>query len=338
MKDPRNLRMWLIFGMLLGALLLFRDTVTARIQAFFSDPEVVSFLLYLETGRAIHVSGEWEITQPTIPETEPTETEAATEPTQGPLVLEGADTVDIRNSSGKKVDAQALLWQPLSWDLADGAPRVLIFHTHATESYTPTAENPYKESSYYRTLETEDNMVRVGETLAQLLRAQGIGVLHDTTFHDYPSYTGSYSNARKTVKKYLEQEPGLMLLLDVHRDAVESDSGKQLAARITVEGKSVAQIMLVVGTDAGGLQHPNWQENLALALKLQHQLEVLCPGICRYISLREERFNQDLQPGMVLVEVGAAGNTLEEALAATEILAQAIVSLSRGTVTADSTS
>lgn len=338
MRDPRNLRMWFAFLALAAALLVFREGVTARIQAFFRDPEVVSFLLYLETGRAIHVSGQWEEMLPTATESAaPPQTEPATEPTQGPVTLSDADAVDIRNSSGKKIDAQALLLQPLRWDLADGEPRVLVFHTHATESYTPTKENPYEESSYYRTLETEDNMVRIGERLTELLRAEGIGVLHDTTFHDYPSYTGSYGNARKTLKKYLEQEPGLCLLLDVHRDAVESSSGKQLATSVTVEGKSVAQIMLVVGTDAGGLQHPNWEQNLSLALKLQHQLEAVCPGICRYISLRRERFNQDLLPGTVLVEIGAAGNTLDEALAAVEILAQAIADLSKGTVTADST-
>lgn len=337
MKDPRNLRMWLTFLALAAVLLVFREDVTARIQAFFADPEVVSFLLYLETGKAIHVSGQWEETAPTIPTTSPPQTEPATEPTQGPVILSGEESIDIRNSSGKKIDAEALLLQPLSWDLADGAPRVLVFHTHATESYTPTKENPYKESSYYRTLETEDNMVRIGERLTELLRAEDIGVIHDTTFHDYPSYTGSYGNARKTLKKYLEQEPGLCLLLDVHRDAVENNAGKQLATSITVDGRSVAQIMLVVGTDASGLRHPQWEQNLSLALKLQHRLEAVCPGICRYISLRKERFNQDLLPGTVLVEIGAAGNTLDEALAAAEILAKAITELSKGTVTADST-
>jgi len=341
LRDPRNLRMWLVFLALTAVLMLYRDSLTARIQAFFSDPEVASFLLYLETGRVIHVSGQWEETVPATQTTSPPETTEATAPTQpaqGPLLLSGSGSIDIRNAIDKKVDGEKLLQQPLSWDLSDGEPRVLIFHTHATESYTPTKENPYEASSYYRTLETEDNMVRVGETLAALLEEAGIGVIHDTTFHDYPSYTGSYSNARKTLKQYLQQEPGLCLLLDVHRDAVENASGKQLATRITVDGKKVAQLMLVVGSDAGGLYHPNWEENLSLALKLQHQLEAICPGICRYISLRSERFNQDLMPGMVLVEVGAAGNTLDEALAAMEILAQAIENLAKGTVTADSTS
>lgn len=340
MRDSRNLRMWLWFLVAAAALRLWGGSLTAPIQRFFARPEVASFLLYLETGRVVHASGALEQTLPPPETTAPPETTQATQPPKEPLLLSAADAdaIDIRNSSNLRVDAEALLLSELNWKLADGTPRVLILHTHATESYTPTAENPYEASSYYRTLETEDNMVRIGRRLTEILQAEGIGVIHDTTFHDYPSYTGSYANARKTLKKHLEQTPGLCLLLDIHRDALETESGKQLAKRITVDGKSIAQIMLVVGTNAGGLQHPDWERNLALALKLQQQLEAICPGICRYISLRSERFNQDLSPGAMLVEVGTAGNTLDEALAATEILAQAITALSMGTVTADSTS
>lgn len=340
MRDPRNIRVYICFVVLAAALRLWGGRLTVPIQRFFANPEVASFILYLETGRAVHVSAPLETTAPPPETTVPPETTEETQPPKGPLVLSKADvsSVNIRNSGGIRVDGEELLLSPLLWDLTDGEDRVLLFHTHATESYTPTAENAYEASSFYRTLESEDNMLRIGETLARLLRAEGIGVIHDQTLHDYPSYNGSYSNSRRTMKKHLEQAPGLCLLLDLHRDALETESGKQIGKSITVDGRSVAQIMLVVGTNAGGLQHPDWEQNLALALKLQRQLETICPGICRYISLRTERFNQDLSPGAVLVEVGTAGNTLEEALAATEILAQAITALAQGCVTADSTS
>ena len=78
--------------------------------------------------------------------------------------------------------------------------------------------------------------------------------------------------------------------------------------------------------------HPKWQENMSLAVKLHAQLEKTCPGICRPISLRSQRFNQDLSTGALSIEVGAAGNTRQEALGGAEILAQAIIALSRGTV------
>lgn len=339
MKDSRNMRVWICFAFMAAVLWRWGGELTEQIQRFFSDPEVAAFVLYLETGQVFHAAPP-ETTSPPPETTLPMETVAPTQPREDPLVLPetAGNTVNIRNSCGIRVDGEALLRAPLHWNLADGEDRVLLFHTHATESYTPTAEHPYVESSYYRTLEEEDNMVRIGETLAQQLRAAGIGVIHDRTLHDYPSYNGSYGNSRKTIRKHLEKSPGLRLVLDLHRDALETESGKQIAKRITVEGKSIAQIMLVVGTNAGGLHHPDWEENLAFALKLQQQLESTCPGICRYISLRRERFNQDLSQGAVLVEVGTAGNTLEEALAATEILGKAIIALAHGCVTEDSTS
>jgi stage II sporulation protein P len=98
----------------------------------------------------------------------------------------------------------------------------------------------------------------------------------------------------------------------------------------TVGGQHSAQLMMVVGTDAGGNLHPNWQENLSLALKLTVLLEQENPGICRPINLRSERFNMDLTHGSLLVEVGAAGNTREEALIAANALAQAVLALSQG--------
>ena len=77
---------------------------------------------------------------------------------------------------------------------------------------------------------------------------------------------------------------------------------------------------------------------MALALKLHVLLERNDPGICRPISFRTERFNQDMSPGAMLIEVGAAGDTLQQALTAAEALAEGITQLARGTATEDSTS
>ena len=90
--------------------------------------------------------------------------------------------------------------------------------------------------------------------------------------------------------------------------------------------------MLVMGTDAAGLTHPNWEDNLSLALKLHATLEQQAPGIMRPLILRAQRFNQDMSPGTVLVEVGAAGDSHAQALAATEQLAKAIITLAKGTI------
>ena len=88
--------------------------------------------------------------------------------------------------------------------------------------------------------------------------------------------------------------------------------------------------MLVMGSDKGSLSYPNWETNLALAVKLQAALEQTYPGLCKPIKLVASRYNQDLSTGALLVEVGTAGNTHAEALAAAEILAEGILALAKG--------
>lgn len=292
-----------------------------------ADPDFQSLLIYLETGRKVRFSpyhGEksqfdGESAPPVLTVDKPCFSAA------------DADAIKISAPGTLRPDLGRLLEKPLSWDLFGGEPKVLIIHTHTTESYTPSGEG-YAETAAFRTLDPGYNMLSIGTRLAQALEAGGIGVIHDRTLHDYPSYNGSYTHARKSIRGILEEYPTIELVLDLHRDA-SGDLNNQIRPLALVEGKSAAQLMLVVGTDAGGQVHPKWQENLALAGKLQLVLEAQAPGITRPIDLRLSRFNQDLSTGALLIEVGAAGNTHPEALAAADILAKAILTLARGTET-----
>jgi stage II sporulation protein P len=245
-----------------------------------------------------------------------------------------AEFVDVNNYSGKTADVKALLQKPLSWQLQQAEPTVLILHSHGTESYRKTED--YKETAKYRTGNTDYNVVSVGARLAQVLEAGGVKVIHDTCMHDELSYNNSYSHARTSTKEYLEKYPSVFLVLDIHRDAVENKQGEQVKFTVNTEKGTAAQLMLVVGTNAR-LSHGDWPENMALAVKLHALLEKSYPGICRPISFRAQRFNQDLSPGALIVEVGAAGNDRQEALLSAEILGQTILSMAQGTVTADST-
>ena len=242
------------------------------------------------------------------------------------------EKVCMRYGSGCKYrpDLESLMTAPLEWDLDDGEPAVLILHTHGCESYTKTAGQDYKESGSFRTRSTDYNMVAVGRLLAQRLEAAGITVIHDTQCHDDPSYDDAYAAARASAQAYLAQYPSIQLVLDLHRDAATYADGSQYATGVTVDGQRIAQLMLVMGTDSTGLHYPNWQENLSVALKLLVQLERIAPGITRTTTLRASRYNQDLHPAMLLVEVGSAGNTLAQAQAAAEYLAQAIIALKDG--------
>ena len=298
-----------------------------HVSDFLNEPTISSWIIYLETGRIVRFS-------PSFPEMEvfSVESHAPDLPALTPLPVfspeEGA-AVTVKSNTDLEPDLAALIAQPLSWDLTGEEPTVLILHTHGTESYTKQSGERYKESSAFRTLDKQYNMISLGDHLARLLEAGGVKVIHDRELHDYPSYSGSYSHARKSIAAYLKEHPSIRLVLDLHRDA-SGDNTNQMRTKATVDGKSSAQLMLVVGTNGTGLKHPDWEKNLALGLKLHTQCERLAPGIMRYVNLRAQRFNQDLSPGALIVEIGAAGNTHDEALTATEVLAQAILSLAEG--------
>lgn len=312
------------------------------IAALLEKPEVASVLVYLQTGRVVKLPPDApeEATEETTAPTEET-VNAATAPQEQAVLTfspQDAQLVTVSRAWDYPLDVEALLQTDLRWDLTQPQPQVLILHSHTTESYTQTPEQTYVATAAYRTQDPDHNMLRVGQALKEELEALGIGVIHDTALHDYPSYNDAYINSRASVERYLQQYPGICLVLDLHRDATDPNAGPQLNTAAQVDGEGSAQLMLVVGTNASGREHPNWQENMALAVKLHARLEQRYPGICRPISFRMERFNQDLLPGALLVEVGAAGDTLEEALVAVKALAAAIGDLAKGTATADSTS
>ena len=204
---------------------------------------------------------------------------------------------------------------------------MLIVHTHATEAYTMTPSDSYEESSAYRTTDGNFNMLRVGQLISDYLNAQGIATIHDTTLNDLPGYNGSYSRMAAVIGRYLEEYPSIQMVIDVHRDAVTDGKGGELAMRTELEGKTAAQLMLVMGTNLGGLEHPNWRRNLSFALKLQAISEKNAPGMYRKLSLCASRYNQHLTPYSMLLEVGTAGNTLEEALVSAEFFAENLAQL-----------
>jgi len=314
---------------IVGALLL--RLLSAAGPTITVSPELASFLFFLQTGRLIRPSSISFSPPPeeTIPTSEQPTYPLIPSPTEPALLTfspEAAEALSINCSFDYTADLSALLTQPLSWDLTGEAPTVLILHSHATESYTGT----YPETTAYHTTDTEENLISIGSHLANLLEEGGIRVLHDTTLHDTPSYNDAYINSRASAQDYLAQYPSIRLILDLHRDSYEDEDGNQIVRTVFSQGTQLAQLMFVVGTDYAGYEHPDWQKNLALALKLQTQLEGLCPGICRSINLRSQRFNQDLSPGSLLIEVGACGNSRQEALLAAEVLAEGILSLAHG--------
>lgn len=292
------------------------------------DERTQSFLVYLMTGRLLRRP------QSVPQQTQPQQTRPPEQSLPPEAVLtfspEDMQSISVYYGCDYRPDAESLLMQPLSWDLTGDAPAVLIVHTHATEAYTQTPETEYEEDAAYRTLNEHYNMVSIGDEVARVLEAGGITVLHDRSYHDYPSYNGAYGNSRMAIEEYLRQYPSIQMVLDIHRDASDGADGTQLTTSATVDGQPSSQLLVMAGTDAGGNYHPNWQQNFALALKLSAVLERANPGMTRPVSLRSSRFNMDLTPGSLLIEVGAAGDTHEKAMLAANALARGILTLAKG--------
>ncbi len=199
---------------------------------------------------------------------------------------------------------------------------IIIYHTHTCESYTPTEANNYISSGNFRTTDLNYSVARVGTELTNRLINMGFNVNHDTTYHDYPAYTGSYTRSLATINGILQNNLNSQFVIDLHRDALGSSS--TYGPTVQIGDEVVAQIMFVIGTDGGGLEHPNWLNNFKLAIKIQEKANEMYPGLFKPIILRNSRYNQHVTGGACIIEVGATGNTLEQCNGSMKYLSRVI--------------
>lgn len=231
--------------------------------------------------------------------------------------------MSIKNQTGYFVDAAQLLKAGADITLPAEDVQILIIHTHSSEAYTQAGLDRYRPSDTNRTEDTKFNIVRIGDELTEILTEEGLNVIHDRGIYDYPSYTGSYTRSGQAVQQYLETYPNIGIVLDIHRDALGSE-GVVYKTMAEEDGVCASQIMLLAGSDGSGLEHPDWRRNLGLAVYLQNAVMENNPTLMRPIALVNERYNQHLCPGSLIVEVGSSGNTLQEALAAVRLFGRAI--------------
>ena len=228
----------------------------------------------------------------------------------------------IKNETAYAVDAGELLRSGPRLRLPAEGAQILILHTHGSEAYTPAGLDRYEANDNRRTADEKFSVIRVGDELTAIFEQAGLQVIHDREIYDYPSYTGSYTRSGEAAARYLAENPGIAVVLDIHRDALGSD-GVVYKTMAEEEGTVASQIMLLCGTDESGLSHPDWRENLALALYLQARVDALHPTLMRPVSLVPQRYNQHLTRGSLILEVGSSGNTLQEALAAIRLFGEA---------------
>lgn len=199
-------------------------------------------------------------------------------------------------------------------------PSVIIFHTHACESFMQTDTTKYDMFGEFRTLDKNFSTCRIGEEIKIFLETYyGIPVIHDTTLHDYPVYEGSYSRSKITVENLLKKYPNAKLILDIHRDAFEYTEERRNNMMVSIRGDIASKVMFVIGKN-----NPHWQENYQLTLKLQQKIEQLYPGITKSNYIVSQVYNQNISNKMLLIEIGSDCNTIDEAIISAKMVANSI--------------
>ena len=214
----------------------------------------------------------------------------------------GVDTEKPDETSGGETEApveDSLEHQTANID--ETKPVVIIYHTHATESYEPVSEGNF------HTLDVHGTVREVGDALTKELEAKGIQVIHDTTIHDSPSYNQSYTRSLETVQSLMSSnQAAKMVIIDLHRDAA-GYSGN-VAKTTTVKKDSVAQYSLVIGSG-----NPNVEALRRFAGQVNATAEKMYPGFGGKIIEKPYKFNQYVSDYHLLLEVGNNENTIEQA-------------------------
>ncbi len=230
----------------------------------------------------------------------------------------------IGNETSYSIDVRSMLEANLDINMKGDGPKILITHTHATESYSPKGAKFYDITSGDRSEDKTKNVVAVGKRMAEVFENNGIKVVHDTILHDQPSFNGSYAHSLASVEEYIKKYPSIEIVLDIHRDSIVYGDNTKAKPVTKINGKKAAQLMFVVGTDEKGLYHPNWRENLKAAIHFQSAITKEYPSLMRHINLRKERFNGHTSKASMIIEVGSSGNSLDEAVYAAGLAAESI--------------
>ncbi|MGN1051022.1 MAG: stage II sporulation protein P [Acutalibacteraceae bacterium] len=238
------------------------------------------------------------------------------------------DNISLKNVTSYTPNIKNLLNSPLGFKIEDSRKvQVLIYHTHACESYLTYDTGYYKKDYYPRTTDDDYNVTSVGDEIERELKKGGIGVVHDKTHHDYPSYNGGYDRSYDTIKSYMSKYPNIKVVLDIHRDAIGYGGEKgKIKPTFTYKGKKAAQIMIMTGYDPyGNYGYKDWKSNLIFGLKIQKTAEDMFPGITRPFNFGDYCYNLNVCTGSLLIEVGTDVNTLDEAKLSGKLLGKALL-------------
>mgnify|MGYP005819236373 CR=1 FL=1 len=225
-------------------------------------------------------------------------------------------TMKILNYSTKR-DINFTSLGDSSITLTKASDKILLYNTHTSESYANSDNYKFEYTGTRRTTDANFNMLAIAKEFSENLNSKGFNAVQNTTPHDYGTYTSAYAKSRVTVQDALVNMGGASISIDVHRDAIADLDYRPVTQ---IKGIQVAQLMFVMGVGSDTTKNPYYEDNLKLALKIQQLADKVYPGLFKPMIVRNSVYNQDLNKYSFLVEVGATGNTIEEAKLATRCL------------------
>ena len=196
-------------------------------------------------------------------------------------------------------------------------PLVYIYNTHQLEEYSISGIEEYG---------VVPNVMMASYILREKLYEAGISsVVEDNDVSEFLrtnnwNYASSYKVTRFMMEDAKLKNPSLKYFVDVHRDSVNKN-----ISTVTINGKSYAKILFIVG-----LENENYQANLETTGTVLNLLEENYPGITRGIYKKQGKgvngvYNQDFNENVFLVEMGGYQNTLDEVLNSTIAFSEVFV-------------
>ena len=197
-------------------------------------------------------------------------------------------------------------------------PTMLIYHSHAGETYSDSPEGNYHSQN-----NRDKSVLEVGTLLTEQLSQKGWGVAHSTKYHDYPDFTKSYASSLETVKSMLNNHKNINIAIDLHRDGRDLNTDADIQKEhermsTTYKGEKVAKFFFVVG-----MKNPNLQEVKSLAEDITKFAKSKYPElVLPVVEHKYGKFNQYMTENHMLIEIGSNGTSSEEAKASVKYIAE----------------
>ena len=195
-------------------------------------------------------------------------------------------------------------------------PLVYIYNSHQGENYS------YKYLEEYNII---PNVLMASNMLKDKLENENIKTLveeNDILLYmdkNNLNHAGSYIASRYFLEKIINKYSSIKLFIDLHRDAASHDT-----TYTTINGKDYAKILFVIG-----LEYDTYEENLKVVTELNNIILEKYPTLTRGIMKKEGYgvngvYNQDLNPNVILIEIGGHENNIDEVNNTLDLMAEVI--------------